>query len=192
MSREHLGQPQVNRADPFTLSHVQNIERERARKNVSLGTLARAAGMKERTWSRIRMGRQVPQRETLQKVSAALAKMPAQIPVPERLIAGVYRGALALLAREHGLDLETIERTDFSVQRAHDKSWKLANRCRQMAIYLVAIEYEIPGASIGALAGVSKMAVSKTLGTVEDWRDDEQTDQLLDRIRAIVAPELRA
>lgn len=191
MSREHLGCPLVNRADPFTEPRILKLEQLRLRKRISIASLSRAAQMKTRTWPRIVDGRQVPQRETLQRVEAALNGLPAQFPVPERLLAGVYRGALALLAREHQITLDAIEATDFSVTRAHDASWRLANRCRQMAVYLVKIEYEITGEAIGALAGVSKMAVSKTLETVEDWRDDPKVDALLDRVRAIVAPELR-
>lgn len=55
-----------------------------------------------------------------------------------------------------------------------------------MAIYLTAVELEIPNAEIGRALGIERQAVKQARDKVHDLRDDERVDALFDRIAASV------
>lgn len=91
----------------------------------------------------------------------------------------LYRLLLCWLAQREGLAPRAVLADD---PRAQDKQTHLkarASLCRQRALYLLVTEQNVPLATAGRFAGVSKQAVSKALRAVEMSRDDVETDRLL-------------
>lgn len=190
-AREHFGTAKVTR-DPLIAATVQRIENARAQKKIPHSQLCRAAGVKPITWSRARRGTQDPQRETLQALERACATVIPRSPAPERVLAGLFHAAFRLIALEQGISRELMEAVDLTVQRPADADWLAVSRARSMAIYIVAVEHEVPHSLLAGIAGISKQKIGKALERVENWRDDAAIDAMLERVRAIVAPELRA
>jgi hypothetical protein len=185
---------------------IDAIEALRRKKGATASGMCRRADISLATWINIRKRRTRPQRFTLQCLWSALLGAPLPDrrsarrvisvenelpPIDPRAIRAMFKAALVLIAKARGMDPDTVLTTDFSKQRPDAPGWLEASRCRQMAIYFVRIEFEIESATMARAIGLTPPGVRQACNRVEKWRDDPAIDELLDRVRAIVAPELR-
>jgi hypothetical protein len=102
--------------------------------------------------------------------------------VPRPILAQAFKSYLVAAAMAEGLSLEDVLVFDPHENRPRDPAWLRISRVRQAAIYLTVTEHNVAGGRLADAVGVSKQAISKSLGAVEDRRDDPAWDALLDRI----------
>ena len=174
----------VNRAPWFV-----DIDHRRVLAGVSLSALLIAAGVGRRTWERLRAGHVTPQRRTLVKLSRALDLLagtaPAPAPAP-KVVAAFYRAAALFLAHELGADPAQVL-ADEGQSCPQDPAWLRASRARQAAFYLAHVELGVTHSALAAAVGTTKQRVHKAVNRIEDLRDDEGLDALLERASAFLS-----
>jgi transcriptional regulator with XRE-family HTH domain len=168
----------------------QLIDDERIRKKLSVHVVCQNARVPVSTYWRIALGKVTPRQDTLYRlregVSQANAADAKRKVTPKQLILATYRGFLAAISTEMGLDPEKVAASDPSLSRVSDPFWMAAARARAMAIYCTNIELNVPGTKVAEAAGMTKQAVSECLKRVEDLRDNPATDALVERVSRLL------
>lgn len=173
------------------------IENLRVMNGLTIGEVCRRAGMTQpNQYYRYRAGtvRARPAKlrllkEVIEGRSWPRRPMPSKLPEPmfRALIASTYRGFLAVLAREQGLDPEAVAASQPSLSKVSDPAWLAAARVRALAVYCTCVELDVPGRRVAQAAGMTKQAVSECLKRVEDLRDDPAIDALVERVSRLIS-----
>ncbi len=170
--------------------NFQSIDQERVANNLSVRAVCKFAGVPITTYWRIATGRARPRPATLWRLQDAIKvarKGDRQAAAPKSLLVGTYRGFLALIAREQGLDPEAVAASQPSLSKVSDPAWLAAARVRALAVYCTHVELGVPGRRVAEAAGMTKQAVSECLKRVEDLRDDPAIDALVERVSRLIS-----
>ena len=162
------------------------IDAKRRKAGLSVDALCQAAGINSRNWYLWAAGRD-PRPSSIRSLKRALAELQREQQLLTRarpVFPALYRLFLTTLAQRDGLDPLAVAEADPQANAKGDPAWRAAAVVRHRAIYLTVTTLDVPGSVAGALAGVSKQAVSKVLRSVEDSRDDPAIDLLLSEAAA--------
>lgn len=177
------------KSNAIALSTVAGVEAKRSALGIDLGELCRAASVNPVTYWRALTQRVTPQRRTLVKLSRALDRLagtaPAPAPAP-KVIAAFYRAAALFLAHELGADPGLVL-GDEGQSCPQDPAWLRASRARQAAFYLAHVELGVTHSALAVAVGTTKQRVHKAVNRIEDLRDDEGLDALLERTSAFLS-----
>ncbi|GLI25622.1 hypothetical protein GGQ86_000391 [Xanthobacter flavus] len=170
-------------------SPIADLDDRRRTLGIALHALLSAAGVAARTWDYLRAGHVTPQRRTLVKLSRALDRLagtaPAPAPAP-KVVAAFYRAAALFLAHELGADPRLVL-GDEGQSCPQDPAWLRASRARQAAFYLAHVELGVTHSALAVAVGTTKQRVHKAVNRIEDLRDDEGLDALLERTSAFLS-----
>ena len=133
----------------------------------TLATLARAAAALEHVGDR----------------AAALAELELAV---SRAVAALIQATERTLLAEVGDDESLIEQLTFERKRRHPPSTLARRRLRRLAIYLVAVEMQIPNVHIARALRSTRQNVCLARQVIEDLRDRPAVDALLDRCRVLL------
>lgn len=157
-------------------ARLKAIEQKRLAKGLSRDALAERSGVSPRAIYYILAGVKVARVSTLRRLERAVdAYRPVRAPSAD-LARAAYRGLIVALAREAGLDPESVLQADPRRERG------TVARVRMRAFYLMVTEFDLTMTAVATLAGVTKQAVSKSLRDIEDERDDGLVDAVLARV----------
>lgn len=177
------------KSNAIALSTVAGVEAKRSALGIDLGELCRTASVNPVTYWRALTKRVTPQRRTLVKLSRALDRLagaaPPTPPAP-KVIAAFYRAAALFLARELGADPKLVL-GDEGQSCPQDPAWLRASRARQAAFYLAHVELGVTHSALAVAVGTTKQRVHKAVNRIEDLRDDEGLDALLERTSAFLS-----
>jgi transcriptional regulator with XRE-family HTH domain len=167
---------------------ISAIERRRETLKISRAALCRAAGVDPVTYFRVTSGRTKNlQRQTLDALDAALDALAGRPPPPPlAVIAAFHRSAMIELARAQKLDPEAVLAADFSKQNSVNRAWLAAARVRRMAMYVTVTSLAISSSALARAIGVTKQNVGQALAQIEDLRDAETIDRLLDDVTRLL------
>lgn len=160
---------------------VAAIEAARRAANVSITALAAAAGIDPRAYERLLAGQRRPRPSTLARLQAGLRKAVATPRglVSADLLAGLYRGCVAIVAPHFGVAAAAVLAADPSRGATADTHWRACAHARQAAIYVLNTGFGLPQRQIAELLGVTPAAVCLGLKDVETRRDDPDFDRFL-------------
>lgn len=170
-------------------SPVADLDDRRRALGIALHALLAAAGVGSRTWDYLRAGATVPQRRTLVKLSRALDQLAGAAPPPApapAVVAAFWRAAVLFLAHEVGADPARALGDD-GQSCPQDPAWLAASRARQLAFYLAHVELRVSHSALAVAVGTTKQRVHKAVNRVEDLRDDDAIDALLERTSAFLS-----
>lgn len=176
-----IGAPvNTTRSSTVTINReIAALDRERAQKGMTHADLCRGTGLSENHWSDLRAGRVQPRDHTIQKIKRWIA---GTVPtVAPDVIAATHRFAMLWLAKETDADVDLVMAQDFSCERPRDPVWLLAARLRSYAIYITAVELQVPNAALGRAIGCSRQNIKQRRDWVEEQRGEGNLDALLDR-----------
>lgn len=180
---EHSDGVIVNRSPLAT-----SIEARRRRLGYTQLQLVVASGIGARTLERLLAGHVQPQRGTLYKIERGFERLAADRArdVPAGVIAATFRAAIVVIAAEIGDDAALIAATTVRRERSAPAEDVAAGRLRRLAMYLVCVELEIENVRLGDAIGCSRQNVKQARDQVEDLRENELVDALLERCAAKV------
>lgn len=167
-------------------STVAELNARRIDLGVQIKDLCHTASVGAQTYWRMVRGLVEPQRRTLVKLSRALDRLSGTAPAPEpapKVVAAFYRAAALFLAHELGADPGLVL-GDEGQSCPQDPAWLRASRARQAAFYLAHVELGVTHSALAAAVGTTKQRVHKAVNRIEDLRDDEGLDALLERASA--------
>lgn len=154
---------------------LRAIEQKRLVLGLTRAELAALADVSERTLRYGLLGSSI-RVSTLRKLERALgAYRPEPAPSPE-MARAVYRALLVALAWELGLDPDDVLSADPRRERGG------VARCRMRAFYLMVTEFDLTMTAAARLAGITKQAISKSMKSIEDERDEPKLDAMLARV----------
>lgn len=97
----------------------------------------------------------------------------------------LYEGYLAAVCRHQGLYPNEVKAQLARPGRpTNDREWRRAAYARQLAVYLANIIDEVPQARLADVTGLSKMAITLMLRSIEDLRDVQNFDANVDLVAA--------
>jgi len=155
---------------------LRAIEQKRLAKGLSREALAERAGITERALYYALAGIKIMRASTLRKLERAVEGYRREPAASPEMARAAYRGLLAALAHEMGLEPADVVAADPRRERGS------VARCRMRAFYLMVTEFDLTMTAVASLAGVTKQAVSKSLRDIEDEREEPQLDALLTRV----------
>lgn len=158
---------------------IAALETERKQKGITHAEICRKAEFSENHWRDLRAGKIRPREQTIEKIKRVLAGSAAI--VPPDVIASTHRFAMLWLARETGADVDLIMAQDFTCERPRDPVWLRAARLRSYAIYITAVELQVPNAALARAIGCSRQNIKQRRDWVEEQRNDAELNALLDR-----------
>lgn len=151
---------------------IRDIDYKRAAARLTHTDLCRRASVQSRTWSNVRRGRWDPTEQTLARLEAAVAGVPARKP-PEA-VKTLHRRVMIDLCKRLRAPPERVFAQDLSVQRPRNEAWLQAARISRMAIYIVAVELVIGNAELGRALGCTRQNVKQARDDVFDWIEDDR------------------
>lgn len=167
---------------------IRLIEQRRRAKGIGRSRLCERAGVDWWTWERLRGGGPLRSRDALlERLERALDTIPPRTdPVLTTAILALMRlAARAVLAEAAALPA-VIEELTVVRQRAVPATAIAQARLQRVAIYLVAVELEIPNAAIARALGMSRQNVQQARLAIEQLRDKPAVDAMLERCRAVL------
>lgn len=176
-------------ADPRAHKALERIESRRIKARVPKQALARAAGISGRAYRYLETGERNPLPETVVRLRLAIRRLEADRDqsLADRMIVCVFKGHFLVLAA--GLQLDGFSLLQVDPRDRSDERFGDANRLRAMAAYMTITGLNLEAIKLAAVVGVTKQAMSKWLGKVEDMRDDPEVDALLDRVAEALGTE---
>lgn len=163
---------------------VEKIEVARRAAGVSVELLARRADLPVRSYRRYLAGRHTPGDGVVDRLEKALTGI---------VMAGGPPSAAAIVKALHG----HVRAVAGSLRLDPDAAWRAAQtassagasggvpgghramQARREAIYLTAMEFDLPAAEVARAVGVTRQAVSRMLAQVEAAREDTCVDRRL-------------
>lgn len=164
------------------------IEAERVRLGMTIEALARAAGLVERHYRKLRSGRHAPRAATLARLSQALNRVRTGYGADERAMApgAAFSLAVTLAAQLTGSDMRNSLAHLPQRRAVQDADWAAAARCRMIAYAVMNGTLGFSTSAVARAAGVTKGTVSKGIREIEDRRDtDMALDDVLNRLEAV-------
>lgn len=150
------------------------------RKALSLCEIERVAGLGQRHFYQMQIGRKSLSRRVFVRIRLAIARIQrADRHHDGQHAAAAYRLALATVARKMGADPRLVLDADPAKRATADPAWLQAAKIRRVALYIANIYLDVPQAELARAAGMSKAAVSIAMNEVEEMRDTEELEQLL-------------
>jgi transcriptional regulator with XRE-family HTH domain len=160
---------------------VAAIERERTAAGISHNELCQCARVHPSTWRAWRSGQQEPKPAILERLKTAIVGRLANARRDVTVLAALHRVVIVHLAQRQGADPELVLEQDFSAERPQSPAWLHAAQLRRQAMYLLAVELEIPNANIGRALGCTRQNVKQARDRIEEARDaDPAVDRTLD------------
>lgn len=162
---------------------IEGIEARRKKIGLSKRRLLVRAGLDQSSWWRGRRDGAKVKAGTLERLDRALRDFEngmSSVKTPP-LWRAFFGFAFAIIAREQQLDYELAALFDFSAEKPNDPKWLKLARLRRIVIYLVTVEAQVPNAALARAIGCSRQNVKQARDTVELWRDDPATENLLER-----------
>jgi len=151
------------------------IEARRIELGVTITALERAAGLATRHYYKLLRGVWPASPATLARLKMALQQARKGVAAPDRpakLAEIAYRTVLALAAREIGTWAGAAQVSDPSRRATQDPAWVEAAEARELAVYLLHCGCGISQTDVGAVAGMTKQAVSQAVQRIENRADE--------------------
>lgn len=168
------------------LNPMESIEAKRVAIGLSIEQLTGAAGVTSSYYRLLRQDSAQPRRAIIARLKAALSRLtgrPADLAAPEiRLVFYSYQMALALVCERAGVSTSTVHAQDPSRRATADKDWLAAAKLRRQAYYLLNCALGIDQADIAKATGMTPAAISLACRAIEQERDDDGFDQLMDEL----------
>lgn len=164
-----------------SLLSLEAIEARRVEVGQNISELCAAARLSTRAYHFAIKGTHRLRPETLMRLWRALPSTPCAV-LDEREAAkdrALYAGALAVAAPLYGVTAQAVMADPMPKRHAH---------ARQAAAYLLHVGLGYSCRRVGAILGVSHVAVSFALKDVEDRRDDRRLDMTLDWYEQLSRP----
>lgn len=163
------------------------IDKRRARSGVAVERLVAEAGVHRDTWFLARRGAQMRE-ATLQRLADALDRLIVEAPAarPPFVVAALVRAVVEILRQAAAGDGALMAALDPHRRRASPPAALPATRLQSLAVYLIAVELEVPNAELARALGVTRQNVKKLRTTIEDLREDERVDALFARCAAVM------
>lgn len=174
--------------DPF-MHRMEKIMLACADRDFSIEDVCRASNVRSRQWRRWQSGRAMPRPSSVRKLERALRKMirAQEAQQTDAALALVtYRMVLCAFAERAGLDPRQVLADDPHDQDKQSAFKHSASLCRQRALYLIVTELNVSLVAAAGMAGISKQAVSKSLRSIEESRDDHKVEQLLEEMAGLI------
>lgn len=172
---------------------MQKIISGCADQGISIAQICEVAGVRDRQWRRWQKGQAVPRPSSLRRMERAIKRLSVERSRAERgeevVTPVAYRLILTMLARQSGLKVEMVMADNPHDQDKQSPDKAAASLCRQRALYLIVTELNVPLVVAASYAGISKQAVSKSLRQIEESRDDQKVDRLLDDMAGLIHGE---
>lgn len=159
----------------------------------SIAQICQVAGVRDRQWRRWLKGQAMPRPSNLRRMERAIKRFANERERErrgEQVVTPVaYRLILTMLAHKTGQRVEMVLGDDPHDQDKQSPEKAAASLCRQRALYLIVTELNVPLVVAAGFAGISKQAVSKSLRQIEESRDNQDVDQLLDDMAGLIHGE---
>lgn len=168
-------------ADP----RVEKIERLREAKGVTHARLCAGAPVHPTNWYYIRTGEVTAQQATLDRITAFLTQEQ-----PQRAPANVLQSFVLAAERVIVAELENRHDRKALVGAINDKRMQRpelrADRLRLLAVYITAVELEVPNAELGRALGHARQAIKQGRDKIEGLRECDAVDAFLDHVRDVL------
>ncbi|MFD2138823.1 hypothetical protein [Ancylobacter oerskovii] len=170
------------RPDEKKFAAFRALDARRTAAGVSLEQLVGAAGVGLRGYIYARRGIKAPRLSTMRLLEAALERLIDQADAERKLalsLLSLWQATVSLVSIDMGLSPSRVLAADPHANLKGDDFWLQAAEARHTAIYLLVTQHNVTMTDAGAVAGISKQAVSKAMRRVEDRRDNPVRDREL-------------
>lgn len=169
----------------MSAAELDRIEARRVELGVNIDALERLAGIARGHYRRLVAGGTQPQASTLAALKLALQRYRLRQAGDEGTEAHLtiaYRFALALAAEAIGCDPAEAQTVDPSARATKSPRWSRSVEARRIAVYLLNCGVGIKQAHLARAVGVTKQAVNSMVRDIEDRRDDDAFDALMNKL----------
>jgi transcriptional regulator with XRE-family HTH domain len=143
------------------------LEKARQAWGLTVAELARRSRTERHVLKNILGGRRQPHAATLRRIEAAFAGIQEE----RRLtVVRQFREIARAICHCRHVSYGAFLATDFSVQRPRNKAWLANARIRNLATYVLVVEFGIQEVAAAAAIAVSRTAVTKALRHCEEER----------------------
>jgi hypothetical protein len=170
---------------PGIASSIEAIDQRRNKLVLAHAQLCRRAGISEPMWWELRHGHRRPADRTVRRLEQALDELAAARPPrqPAVVVRLLFSHVAADVARRRGVPCDGPISLDFGYNSPRDPAWLAMAQVRRLAMYVLAVEFDIANADIARALGCSRQNVKQARDAAERWRDeDPAADALIEAI----------
>lgn len=154
--------------------NFQEIDTMRRRAGLSIEKLSLMSGVGKWAYIRARAKKTKPSKRTVDKWIAACRGEASPRGVRrerKELLVTAYRGYVATICHERGLDPEKVLASDPSLRATGSREWREAADVRELAVHCVIGDLGIPAAEVAKAIGVTRAGAAAMNHRAMDKRD---------------------